>query len=225
MRYHVYKITNLVNGKVYVGKTNNLRRRWSEHVTSSRSETPRQVVAKAIRKYGVESFLFEPLQEYVSDAEALRGETFWITQLKSDKTATGYNLDGGGLGGKILTTETRLKIALAHIGMKASAETKTRLSLAHKGKKRTLESIEKTASALRGRARPKDVVERASSARKWVGHSKESRAKMSAAQVGKSHTPQHNANIGAAHRGMKRSPEAIARMTAAQRLRREKEGL
>ena len=55
---YIYQITNLINNKVYIGKTNNIQKRWSNHRCCS---DPDLVIAKAIKKYGVENFKFEIL--------------------------------------------------------------------------------------------------------------------------------------------------------------------
>ena len=52
----IYKITNKINGKKYVGQSNNINRRFSEHCL--RSEIPIDI---AIQKYGKENFVFEVL--------------------------------------------------------------------------------------------------------------------------------------------------------------------
>ena len=57
----IYKITNKLNGKVYIGQSNNIGRRFKEHQTKgSESRIPVDV---AIQKYGKENFLYEVLEE------------------------------------------------------------------------------------------------------------------------------------------------------------------
>lgn len=63
---YVYKITNLVNNKIYIGITDNYKKRWS----NEKSKSSNQVISKAIQKYGVENFKFEVLKEGLSPEQA-----------------------------------------------------------------------------------------------------------------------------------------------------------
>jgi len=56
MRSFVYVITNVVDGKSYIGKSNNPAVRFSQHVRSSRFG--RSLLSRAILKHGVQSFTF-----------------------------------------------------------------------------------------------------------------------------------------------------------------------
>ena len=57
----IYKITNNINGKVYIGQSNNIQRRFSEHQT--KGESSRIPIDVAIQKYGKENFSFEVIEE------------------------------------------------------------------------------------------------------------------------------------------------------------------
>ena len=62
----IYKITNQVNQKVYIGQSINIENRWKEHLQKCNSiddENYNYPLYKAIRKYGLESFKFEILEE------------------------------------------------------------------------------------------------------------------------------------------------------------------
>lgn len=92
----IYKITNTVNGKVYVGQAVDIKRRWQEHSSHSFSPTHisyNHTIHRAIRKYGIENFTFEVLEEC---AEALLNEKeiYWIAKLNSKQN--GYNMTDGG---------------------------------------------------------------------------------------------------------------------------------
>jgi group I intron endonuclease len=59
---HLYRITNLVNGKDYVGISTDYNKRWKEHICYAKREEAQPnecVVSKAIRKYGLDNFKFE----------------------------------------------------------------------------------------------------------------------------------------------------------------------
>lgn len=60
--FSVYKITNLINNKVYIGSSNNPERRWREHKSNSQNKnsiTYNYPLYCAFRKYGIENFYFE----------------------------------------------------------------------------------------------------------------------------------------------------------------------
>ncbi len=84
----IYKITNKTNGKGYVGQSNNINRRFSEHCW--KKEIP---IDKAIQKYGKENFIFEVLEECSLD-ELDSKEVYWIE--KEGAFKNGYNCNIGG---------------------------------------------------------------------------------------------------------------------------------
>lgn len=112
----IYKITNLINDKCYVGKTKHESViRWRDHINGYH---PSSLIHKAIVKYGVENFSFEVVESNVSEAELNMVEMFYIHKFNS-KTPNGYNLTDGGDGG---------------IGLIVSDETKQKQSKQRKGK-------------------------------------------------------------------------------------------
>lgn len=96
----IYKVTNKVNGKIYVGKTStSIEKRWKNHVWTSKRATTTSILHHAIRKYGEECFEVTLLDE-ASTKEALNEkERFWISQLDARNDAIGYNIAVGGEGG------------------------------------------------------------------------------------------------------------------------------
>jgi len=123
----VYLWTNKVNGKCYVGSTNNMRRRLSEYLNSNRlkAELARgeSLIHKAMLKYGYKSFTFTVL-ELVAFAEGLTPEEKAkilekCEQKHLDELKPEYNL---------LTT------AGSNAGFKMSDEARAKISAANKGK-------------------------------------------------------------------------------------------
>lgn len=90
--YYLYKITNLVTRKVYIGVTNSPSNRFSQHKSDKN-----RLVGKAIQKHGSENFTFEIIctgnKEYIYDLEPRAIELY-----KSNaRTGHGYNLCDGGI--------------------------------------------------------------------------------------------------------------------------------
>ncbi len=70
---YVYKITNTINNKCYIGITNNYKKRWSNHKTTYLNENSKEYdkpLYRAFRKYGLENFTFEILEENLSLEQA-----------------------------------------------------------------------------------------------------------------------------------------------------------
>ena len=54
----IYQIKNLVNGKIYIGKTNDFERRYKEHFSEKyRKHESNKILYKAFEKYGNENFI------------------------------------------------------------------------------------------------------------------------------------------------------------------------
>lgn len=92
---YIYQITNDINGKVYIGKTERtVEERFKEHCKDAyRREYEKRPLYAAIRKYGVEHFHVETLEETNSPEER---EIYWIEAKRSFKN--GYNATLGGDG-------------------------------------------------------------------------------------------------------------------------------
>lgn len=88
----VYKITNSVNGKSYVGQTIlGLRRRWMMHCAKSRADIPKRRIHIAMKKYGIEAFTVECIGS-APDRESLNNlEEKFIEDLATT-APTGYNV-------------------------------------------------------------------------------------------------------------------------------------
>ena len=166
----IYKITNTVNGKAYIGKSVDDRAylRIYKHLNGQGS----RLVYAAIKKYGKSALTYEILHDGIIP-ELL--DSFEIEAIKSHNTVTprGYNLTSGGEGG-IITEEARRNMSEAqktsqrvkegrkkriekmkgrppwNKGEKMSDEQKKKLSIAHKGKKLSMEHRRNVSEALKG---------------------------------------------------------------------------
>lgn len=115
----IYKITNIANGKIYIGQTVNYSERVKSHkrVAFGRNARDRhKPLYKAFLKYGLNSFKFEIIETCTSYEEANFLEIFFIKKFKSTvDSGFGYNLDLGGKNGK-KSEYTKSKISEAHKG-------------------------------------------------------------------------------------------------------------
>jgi len=159
----VYKYTNKVNGKVYIGITSRgLERRHKEHLMEVDRASRNLPFYNALRKYGEENFELEQIDTADSYDELLEKEKFYIKLYNSfvdSLDSNGYNATIGGDGivgldrsgeknsfyGKNHTKETRKRMSVlkrkwiienghTRTGAKLSEETKRLIGQAHKGK-------------------------------------------------------------------------------------------
>lgn len=87
----IYKWTNLINNKVYIGQSINIQARKAEHIKLSKDMTYSTNIAKALRKYGVENFIFEIIEECDRNSLDSR-EKYWIEHYDSLNKDKGYNM-------------------------------------------------------------------------------------------------------------------------------------
>ena len=131
VRVRIYKITNTLNGKVYIGKTTrSLEKGFKEHCNPGSSCC---AIRNAIQKHGKENFKISLISIHQDKESADAEEKRLITEYCSIRKS-GYNLTYGGEGGA-LSEETKRKISVAHTGKKLSKEHKTKMSNAKKGSK------------------------------------------------------------------------------------------
>lgn len=90
MKKSIYKITNKINGKIYIGQAKNINKRIKEHIKGSTS-----AISLAIQKHGEENFDFEILETDIEDYN--EKEKYWIKKFNSYQK--GYNLTEGGEDG------------------------------------------------------------------------------------------------------------------------------
>jgi group I intron endonuclease len=96
--YKVYKITNTVNGKIYIGATkNSFKTRWNQHKSDAKRGDTRPFY-RAIKKYGHKKFKMTLLYTAPSEKEMYEKERFYIAKHNSNSRKIGYNLSEGGEG-------------------------------------------------------------------------------------------------------------------------------
>lgn len=104
----IYKITNTINGKSYIGQTcQKVEDRWNEHKRGKTSKN--SPLKRAIKKYGWDNFTKEVIETVETLEEALDREIYWIDYYKTcilvHGKDGGYNLSRGGEGVFIISPE------------------------------------------------------------------------------------------------------------------------
>lgn len=107
----IYCYTNLINNKKYIGQTNNLKRRIKQHLQDSLHNYSEarynQLIHQAIRKYGIDNFKIEVLEEEISDDDIDEREQYYIKYYNTI-SPNGYNLTEGGLANKTAPVQSRI---------------------------------------------------------------------------------------------------------------------
>ena len=184
----IYKITNLINGKCYIGQTiRTVKERWTEHCKPYNGKFGKLLIDLAIRKYGKEKFEVKTIYKASSIEDLNKKEQFYIKKLKT-MGKDGYNLTTGG-DNYIRSEETKKKISLSQIGpknhrygKKASKETRRKQSESHKGEKNNFYGKTHTPKV---RKIISDMMKKRGNGQLGLKRSKSTRKKLSENQKGK----------------------------------------
>lgn len=199
----IYKITNLLNGKSYVGQTRKaLISRLRQHrCYGIKHGMP---ICRAIAKYGWENFRVDVLESEISMGDLDERERFWI-RTEGTLVPNGYNVSIGGQSGQKFSEASKAKISAAKLGHTVSEESRQKMRVARLGKKLPREQVSKM---IRSRA--------------WYRPSEETKDKISKAHLGKKATPEQIAamkerwrKFGHPAKGTKRTLESLLRMSEA----------
>jgi group I intron endonuclease len=172
----VYSIKNMLDGKVYIGSTVNLKKRWRSHkYMLKNNKHDNRHLQFAWNKYGADAFVYSVV-EYVALEVLFVREKYYILFLKSNEDPYGYNIDipdengyricteetkrliskaskgrVSKLRGRPLSEEHKKNVSLSHIGKKMSDEAKKQMSLSQTGRKHSEESKKKISMANLGK--------------------------------------------------------------------------
>lgn len=189
----IYKLTCVVNGKIYVGKATDLEARLYMH--SRAYDHRRSALHRAIRKHGFKEFTVEILDHTENDEQLSQCEREWIEKLNATDRRVGYNITSGGNGGML--------------GYRFTDEQRALLSAQRKGRKQHPNVV---SALLRAASRPKSdqTKKRMSEAAKLRGLNVEYRHRMSIATRGRKKSAMHIANLKAAVK--RRQRDALGRL-------------
>jgi len=169
----VYRWTNNINGKSYIGSSKNLGPRLQQYYGKSLENNKTSLICRAILKHGHDNFSLDIL-EYCGKDVTIEREQHYMDLLKPL-----YNIliVAGSPLGRILPLATRIKLGKSKLGFTHSEETKalmselaegrvfseitrSRLSLARKGKKLSLETITRISEAKLGIKHTKEAIDK-----------------------------------------------------------------
>lgn len=137
----IYKLTNTVNNKIYIGKSICIENRLYHHLWYLKNNRHNNKhLQRAYNKYGEKAFKFEILKELSDKNNINQWEKYYIAHLESYKINKGYNILEGGNGGAVINEETRKILSEQSKGNKNclgrhhSEETKQKIRLGNLGK-------------------------------------------------------------------------------------------
>lgn len=121
--YKIYKYTS-PSGKMYIGQTCN-----SLNIRAANGEGYKECPKfyQAIQKYGWLNFTSEILVDNLTQDEANQLEEYYINYYNTTDDNYGYNIAKGGLN-KIISSETKNKMRISHLGLIHSEETQEKIS-------------------------------------------------------------------------------------------------
>lgn len=152
----IYKTTNLINNKIYIGQnTTNDDNYYGSGF----------LITKAIKKYGIQNFKKEIIEECENKTQLNEREIYWIEFYNSRDNKIGYNISKGGTGGKLVEVEGKKgKTYEEYYGLEKANEIKKKLSISQKNKGSGWKNNngEKISKALKGRVILEETKEKIS---------------------------------------------------------------
>ncbi len=146
----IYTYTNLINKKIYVGRTIDPKTRYGRYHRCELNGN--RAINRAMKKYGIDNFEYKVIDHADDDISLNLLEQHYIQLLQSHTSQHGYNMTVGGEGvsGFTHTTESRKKMSIARLGKEAhifSDEEKKKISDRKKGCRFTEEHKKKLSIA------------------------------------------------------------------------------
>lgn len=147
MNCGIYSILNKFDGKIYVGQSVNIHKRFIRHKSALKCNYhPNIHLQNSWNKYGKDSFEFNILE--LCDEEKLDdNEIWWINYFDSTNLRNGYNIQSGGESTHRLAKETREKISESLKGRIIKESSRKKISESHCGKVRHIDECKSISEA------------------------------------------------------------------------------
>lgn len=152
----IYKVTNLINNKVYIGlTTRTFEERKKQHLREAINSNSKKYFHNALRKYGNDNFIWEIIDVAETQEELNEKEIYWISLFNS-YGKQGYNQTRGGEGasGYKHSDESRKKMSKDRIGRTHSEDSKKMMSMSQKGRVHSKETKMKIGKSRKGSKHP-----------------------------------------------------------------------
>jgi len=236
----IYKITNVVNQKIYIGGSRAIYNRWTGHkCTLRKSQHRNEHLQRAWSKYGEQNFKFQIILECTAE-EINKEETRLIQEHQTLNRNYGYNIDAGG-DSHNQSEETKEKIRKSTTGRKHTKESKRKMSEIRKGisfSKEHCDSIsraktgkgnhnygkhfseehrKKISKAHLGKLASEETRLKLSEAKTGTKASEETRNKISRALLGTIRSEETKSKISKTRKGMRRSEESNKKQSETKR--------
>jgi len=154
----IYKITNLINGKFYIGSTVDLDKRWKNHKRALNKEVHHSSLLQYDWNfYGKDVFVFEIIEEVLNKSFLIGLESYYFGVLRPE-----YNMcpPFKSRFGIKHSDETKRKIGLKSLGRRHSIETKKKISETHKGIKLSDEHRQKLSKSHIGKRPSQETLKK-----------------------------------------------------------------
>lgn len=139
----IYKITNLVNGKIYIGSAKDIPNRWRVHKSDLSLQKHGSItLQRSWNLHGEKAFKFEFIEHVANITKLVEREQHWLDLLKPYDLNIGYNI---------------LKIAGSRLGSKHTEEFKAKRSALYKGRKQSLDIVAKRVASNTGKKRTEET--------------------------------------------------------------------
>lgn len=239
----VYLIENMCNGKIYVGSSIHIERRFIEHRSSLNTGAHHnRHLQNAWNKDGGDAFRFRVLL-YCDKAHLVTSEQGALDYFRDrDGTDSLYNLNfdvkivsttewtperkremSKKLKGRVFSEEARKRMSLAKKGRPLSRKALVAASEFHRKNPASAETRKKISEVLTGRTVSAEIRAKISAANTGKKRSAECRARLSAAHIGHTMSEEGRASVAAANAKRVISDETRRKMSESQRRRRSRE--
>ena len=205
----IYLIENVTSGRVYVGSSINITRRWDGHRSLLQNGNHHSLrLQRSWSKHGAAAFVFKVI-ELVNLDKLVEREQHWLTELSAADPKRGFNVlpNAGTPKGRTFSPETKAKMSAGQRGRKFSAEHRAKIGLKSLGRKHTEKAKRSIGMFHKGKVlSPETLAKWKKSYNGLVDHSPEAQQRRSAAMMGHVVTQETREKIRVGLLGVTKAP-------------------